>query len=656
MKDLKTIMKISLSILIILFCVAKLSAQILSEPATAFVNSGLYHIAKIEKTKTNTIVDLKISFIPGWWTSFDSDVFIEDVETKQKYMLDSLQGIAMGKKITTPISGDTSVRLFFPPIAKNIKSINFGSSKSTSLYGISLTGSKTKKKPKEVPKAIQKWLQEQIAASKTKHVKGIAYTSFFDQDSATIVGYIRGYDSRSGFSSGIVYTENTMTNESLPATIRILPDGRFTVRFEIFHPTMNNLLINERWFSFYAEPGHTIGVILDWEDFLQLDRFRDRSYSPQFTRYLGPLSKINEEINYFKVTPPNYKSLTKDQKTLDPTAFKKKTVAAWDQESTALNERFEKYPASVLAKHLIQNTLNLYYANYLFDYASDRAYYSKQDTANAILKIPIDSSYYDFVNRIDLNDHALLASNDFSIFLNRMEYSPLYPRSMLNQKEGETAIAKAFKNIYKTDELPLSYHLMSLRQLSSQYKRLNISDTLLQKQADKFLSDAPSSTFATQIAHLQALREQKKVGYSLPDTPAARIFKNVIDAHAGKVLIVDFWAQSCGPCRSNIESSVAFREKWKDHPDLDFIFITDESGTPDINFFTQYSAKNFMKNSYRVTSDEYLALRELFRFNGIPHYVLVDVDGKIRDDNFSYYNTVSNLKMNFPEKFAELTN
>jgi hypothetical protein len=50
-------------------------------------------------------------------------------------------------------------------------------------------------------------------------------------------------------------------------------------------------------------------------------------------------------------------------------------------------------------------------------------------------------------------------------------------------------------------------------------------------------------------------------------------------------------------------------------------------------------------------ADEYLALRELFRFNGIPRYVLVTAEGKIQDDNFASHNMKSEFQKYFPGKF-----
>ena len=73
-----------------------------------------------------------------------------------------------------------------------------------------------------------------------------------------------------------------------------------------------------------------------------------------------------------------------------------------------------------------------------------------------------------------------------------------------------------------------------------------------------------------------------------------------------------------------------------------------------MDFFEKYSTENALKNSYRVTADEYLSLRELFKFNSIPRYVLVDETGKIADGDFRIYNFKRELRMRYPERFENL--
>lgn len=103
-------------------------------------------------------------------------------------------------------------------------------------------------------------------------------TDFFRKDTAHLRGFLKGYDPRAGFSTGMIYTGNELTREDYPTVIQIHPDGRFEADFLLNHPWEGYISSKRTSIPFYIEPGETLFISLDWEDFLMADRYRDRRY------------------------------------------------------------------------------------------------------------------------------------------------------------------------------------------------------------------------------------------------------------------------------------------------------------------------------------------------------------------------------------------
>ncbi len=115
-------------------------------------------------------------------------------------------------------------------------------------------------------------------------------------------------------------------------------------------------------------------------------------------------------------------------------------------------------------------------------------------------------------------------------------------------------------------------------------------------------------------------------GKKAPDFFVERWLNTASVDTRGKVVIIDFWATWCGPCREAIPELNDFAKKFKDK--VVVIGISDEA-VDTVSGFMQKTAMN-----YNVGIDSKKRMAKSLGVKGIPHVIVISPDGIVRWQGF----------------------
>lgn len=140
-----------------------------------------------------------------------------------------------------------------------------------------------------------------------------------------------------------------------------------------------------------------------------------------------------------------------------------------------------------------------------------------------------------------------------------------------------------------------------------------------------------SNLTSTALGNLKAEIEAKLVTEQAPDfTLLDTDGKTVsLSDYQGKIVILDFWATWCGPCKISFPAMQEAINKYKKDDQVKFLFVnTQEKSKNKLQSITDYMSKN--EFSFHVVMDDLDEVYQSYGVSLLPTKVFIDTAGKIR--------------------------
>ncbi len=157
---------------------------------------------------------------------------------------------------------------------------------------------------------------------------------------------------------------------------------------------------------------------------------------------------------------------------------------------------------------------------------------------------------------------------------------------------------------------------------------------------DAYIAKLERESYLKMVEELKkSMLEETAPQFALLDLEGKKVNLNDLK---NKVVIVDFWATWCGPCIASFPGMQQMVTKYKNDPEVKFIFIdTWENGDKKEKEATDFMGK--YKYDFHVLMDNDNKVVESFKVSGIPTKFVVDKKGIIRFESVGYGGSIDKL-------------
>ena len=596
--------------------------RVIENPVYFARNSNTIEVSKISLTDSTTVLDIQATYTPGYWIKIVSNTLLTD-DKGNIYPLTSSNGIDLDKEFWMPESGEATFQLVFPPLKRGAKTIDFiegaDAADGFRIWNIQLKETTQKINiPKEFTQAE---VDKNAPLTEPAFIYGPATIK------GKVLGYTKGMPDKitiedyNPFYGGIMGKDPETTLDE---------DGSFSYTINLLGMTKISLNYANNYIQIWGMPNETSEVCINMPEITRRKSkiHADKASYGEAIYYNGPWeSLVMENAKKSTIVYDTSRELSIPNEELLNTsfeAFKANEIKIYETiiekaNQSDLSQATKDY-IKVEAAARMMSSLIMAPNNYISIY--QRKELMKNKSEEEILagwkkiRQTIPTDFYHIPDEL-----ADLLNTTTSITTN--------PYPSLLRINGDTSTMKEglLKSMNKT--LAIVNDLHGFIPLTDKQREEMKS---LPEACQQYLNDANEKLLATIEAN------KKKEGYNVNEAGEVaneKLFESIISKFRGKVLLVDFWATWCGPCRAANKEMKPMKETLKEK-DIVYVYITGE--TSDKPTWEQMIPDLHGEHFY-LTQEQWEYLGNSLDISGVPTYYIIDREGNTAFRSVGYPGT-----------------